>query len=80
MKPDARCVLRFSMVPEMLRLHCLTTGTWPKSRGTSNSRVQWAFLGAVNTHPLLGETLWRGAEEAKATVPQKWGAGEDSCT
>ena len=50
-------------------------GTWLQCLGISSSTVPQAFLGVTGTQPLLSETLCRGAEQAKAAVPQKWGGG-----
>ena len=74
-KPGARCVLRFSIIPEKLLLHCLRNfsgaGWHPAAvSGTGSSRVLWAFLGAADIQPLLIRPL------LGETLPQRGGAGQ----
>ena len=64
-------------------LHCLANFFWGglapgHSLWAAAAAVLQAFLCVAGTQTLLPETLRRGAEQVKAAVPQKWGAGEGS--
>ena len=81
-KPGARCVLCFSIIPEMLLLHCLTNFFWgglapghslgaPAAAGSSKCSWVQAIFGHCSFSHCLVRLSCRRVEQVKATVLQK---------